>query len=86
MWFIVALLLIFRFGKENRVFYLGGAFFIFMAGCWLVRPLFGIDLLKGPASWGLRGITAVLLAVFCLAYYREIKNGKKDDGGKSVKP
>lgn len=73
MWLLIGLLLIFTVAKENRIFYFAGGFFILL-GLWrLADAVTGIDLMSGAWGWGLRGITAVSLAVFCVAFYREHK-------------
>jgi len=90
MWFIVGFILILRMGRENRVFYPLGSFFIILGGWWLANAVYKINLFEG--TWGLvlRLITAAVLVVACVAFYKEVKkNGKlfrdsnnKDDNEK----
>ena len=39
MWFAAALLLFFRFGKMNKIFYFAGALFLVMGGWWLAGAI-----------------------------------------------
>jgi membrane protein implicated in regulation of membrane protease activity len=76
MWFLIGVLLIFRFGRENKIFYPTGVLFLFMGAWWLCDALLPVDLLKGPLSWVFRGVLAVALVLLCLAYYRSRKRDK----------
>lgn len=79
MWLIIGLLLIFRFGRENKIFYAAGGFFIFMGGWWLVDALIETDLFTGVWGWIFRGVMAVALILMCLAYYRSRKEDKRNN-------
>jgi len=78
MWFIVGLILIFRMGRENRIFYAAGAFFLFLGGWWLADAINPMNLLTGPWSMILRGVTAVALVLMCVAFFKENKKNKED--------
>ena len=78
-WLIIGLLLIFRFGRENKIFYAAGGFFIFMGGWWLVDALIETDLFTGVWGWIFRGVMAVALILMCLAYYRSRKEDKRNN-------
>ena len=78
MWFVIGLLLIFRMGKENRIFYPTGAFFLFMGGWWLVDIFVEINLFASPWVWILRGVSAVMLVVLAIFYFRHCYH--KDPG------
>ena len=56
LWLVVGLLLIFRFGRENKVFYLLGAFFLILAGWWIADILLPVDLFAGVWPWVLRAL------------------------------
>lgn len=71
MWFIVGLLLIFRFGKMNKIFYFAGGLFLVMGVWWLAGAIWAQDLFAGMLGWVYRGLMAVALVLLCLAYYRE---------------
>lgn len=77
MWFLVGLLLIFRFGKLNRIFYFAGGLFLVMGVWWLAGAVLARDLFAGALGWIFRGLMAVALVLLCMAYYRE---RKKDTG------
>jgi len=78
MWFAVALILIFRMGKENRIFYVAGAFFILLGGWWLADAVLPANLFAGVWGWVLRGVTAAALVLMCLAFYKETKKDNED--------
>lgn len=70
MWLLIGLILIFRMGKENRVFYLAGAFFLILGGWWLANAFTEQDLFAG--IWGivLRVITAAALILLCAVFWK----------------
>lgn len=78
MWLLVGLILIFRMGRENRVFYGAGAFFLLLGGWWLADAIRPENLFAGVWGWVLRGITAVALIFMCVAFFQESKKSKKD--------
>lgn len=78
MWLLVGLILIFRMGRENRVFYGAGAFFLLLGGWWLADAIRPENLFAGVWGWVLRGITAVALIFMCVAFFQENKKSKKD--------
>ncbi|HEX3039660.1 MAG TPA: hypothetical protein VHP54_05150 [Caproiciproducens sp.] len=81
MWFAVGLILIFRMGRENRIFYAAGAFFFLLGGWWLANAIFpGANLFAGIWGWVLRGITAVALVLMCVVFYRETQKEKSARG------
>ena len=76
--FIVALLLVFRFGKLNKIFYFAGALFFVMGAWWLVGAILQQDLFAGALGWAFRGVMAVALVLLCMAYYRERKKDNSE--------
>lgn len=76
MWLLVGLILIFRMGKENRVFYLAGAFFLVLGGWWLADIFTEQDLFAG--TWGivLRVITAVALILLCGVFWKTYRKDR----------
>lgn len=70
MWLLIGLILIFRMGKENKVFYLAGAFFLILGGWWLANAFTEQNLFDG--TWGivLRVITAVALILLCVVFWK----------------
>ncbi len=77
MWFAVGLILILRMGRENRVFYPLGAFFLFLGAWWCAGAATGINLFAGLWSWVLRAVTAAVLVLSCLTFFREIRRNRK---------
>lgn len=71
MWFLVGLILIFRMGRENKIFYFAGAFFLLLGGWWLLDALLAVDMFAGAWGIGLRIITAAALLVLCLTFFQE---------------
>lgn len=86
MWFAAGLILIFRMGKENRVFYAAGAFFLLLGGWWLSDAILPGDQFAGTAGWVLRGITLVALLVMCIAFFRENRKEKEREKTDSQGP
>lgn len=84
MWFAVGLILIFRMGKENRVFYGAGAFFLLLGGWWLADALLPGNQFGGTAGWVLRGITAAALVVMCIAFFRENRKNKQESASEKA--
>lgn len=78
MWFVVGFLLIFRMAKENRIFYLAGAFFLLLGGWWLADALLPVNLFAGGYGWVLRGLTAAALVFVCAAFFRENRKSKEE--------
>ena len=91
MWFLVGLILIFRMGKENKVFYLAGGFFWILGAWWLFNTLYPeLKLFEGVWGNALKVVTGVVLLVFCFVFYKETRgtgekkdSGSKPNGGKS---
>lgn len=87
MWLLIGFLLIFRMGKEHKVFYLAGGFFLLL-GIWRLVDIFAPqDLFAGV--WGIvfRIIAVVALVLLCLVFWRSyqkdresFKDGEKEQG------
>jgi hypothetical protein len=77
MWFLIGLILIFRMGRENRVFYGAGAFFLLLGGWWFADAVLPVNLFEGVWIWILRGITAVALLLASLAFAREYRKDQR---------
>jgi membrane protein implicated in regulation of membrane protease activity len=77
MWFAVGLILLLRMGRENRVFYPLGAFFLFLGVWWCAGAVTGYNLFAGLWGWVLRAVTAAVLALSCLTFFREIRRNRK---------
>lgn len=73
MWLLVGVILIFRMGKENKIFYLAGAFFLILGGWWLANAFTEQNLFDG--TWGivLRVITAAALSYSVRCFGKPIK-------------
>ncbi|MFR8002775.1 MAG: hypothetical protein ACLU62_07640 [Hydrogeniiclostridium sp.] len=80
LWFVCGLLMIFRFGRENSIFYWLGAFFFFLGAWWLADILLPVNLFEGPWPWVLRGVSVCALAAAVWAYYREKKKTSSKEG------
>ena len=73
LWLLVGLILLIRFGRENKIFYLLGGFFLVLGVWWGADAYTGAGLFEGVWGWVLRGLTAAVLVIACVAYYRETK-------------
>ena len=71
MWFLAGLILIVRMGRENKIFYFAGAFFIVLGAWWLADELLPLNLFTGVWGLLLRIVTGVALLILCLAFFRE---------------
>lgn len=85
MWLLVGLILILRMGKENRVFYPIGVYFLYLGVWWAANEAGSVNLFTGAWGWIFRVVTALALAVACIAFYKGIKKDReafrKGDGG-----
>ena len=82
LWFIMAFLLIFKMGKENRVFYVAGGLFFFFGVWWLIDAIApALKIFEGLPGIIFRVMIAVVLVLACLAFYRERKNTKEKEAG-----
>lgn len=79
MWALVGVILIFLLGKENRVFYPIGVFFLILGAWWAAGAYTGMNLFAGAWGWALRAVTAAALILACVEFARETK---KNRGGK----
>ena len=77
MWLLVGLILIFRMGKENKVFYLAGAFFLVLGGWWGANIFTQEDLFSGIWGTVLRIITAIALVLLCLVFWKYYKTDRE---------
>lgn len=73
LWILVGLLLVFRMGGENRVFYPIGGFFLFLGVWWAAGEVTGRNLFTGTWGWTLRAVTAAALILACAEFVREVK-------------
>lgn len=86
MWLLVGLILIFKMGRENKVFYVAGAFFLVLGAWWLADVLSPRDLFAGTGGILLRVLIGIVLVIVSIAFYREKKKAPDDvppdDAGK----
>lgn len=83
LWALVGLILIFRMGGENRVFYPIGAYFLVLGAWWAARQYTGLDLFSGAWGWALRAVTAAALALAVATFVREMRKDRGGRGGNS---
>lgn len=86
MWLIAGLILIFRLSKENKLFYLAGAFFLVLGVWWLLDVLFPAWLVfQGIPGIALKVFTGVVLVILGVQFFRMNRAGnkkQKSDTGK----
>lgn len=81
MFLVAALILVFRLGRENKIFYFAGGLFFYMSLWWLADELLEVDLFHGTWGWVFRIVVAVALVIVGLAYFRERKkDAAREDG------
>lgn len=79
MWFVMAMMLIFKFSKENKIFYLAGALFLIFGFWWLFDALLpNVNLFAGMYGWIFKGIIAVVLVIIAIFYINYRKNNKEE--------
>ena len=80
IWFIAGLGLVFRLAKENKIFYLAGAFFFVLGGWWLadaIQPAW--QGFQGVPGIVLKVIAGVVLVILAVQFYRINRAGRKAD-------
>ena len=80
IWFIAGLVLVFRLAKENKIFYLSGAFFFVLGGWWLadaIQPAWQV--FQGVPGIVLKVIAGVVLVILAVQFYRINRAGRKAD-------
>lgn len=80
IWFIAGLVLVFRLAKENKTFYLAGAFFFVLGGWWLadaIQPAWQV--FQGVPGIVLKVIAGVVLVILAVQFYRINRAGRKAD-------
>ena len=79
MWFVMAMMLIFKFSKENKIFYLAGGLFVVFGFWWLFDAILtDVNLFAGLYGWIFRGIVAVVLIIITIFYINYRKNNKEE--------
>jgi len=79
-WLVVAALLIFRFSKESKYFYLAGGWFA-LFGIWtIVDKIMDNSLNQGVLSWVFKGITLVVSVILIFVFLTERKTSLTEDG------
>lgn len=80
MWLLAGIILIFRMGKENKVFYFAGGFFLVLGVWWLTSAMHPEwNVFEGV--WGvlLRVVTAAALLVLCYVFFKEARSSSQAD-------
>ena len=80
IWFIAGLVLVFRLAKENKIFYLAGAFFFVLGGWWLadaIQPAWQV--FQGVPGIVLKVIAGVVLVILAVQFFCINRAGRKAD-------
>lgn len=77
LWLAIALLLIFRFGRENKIFYVAAGFFLLMAAVWGYGAATGLDMLHGQLSWVMRGVAALALLLLLPCFIKRYRSERR---------
>lgn len=79
VWFIMAMLLIFRFSKESKIFYLAGGMFVVFGFWWLFDAMYPeLKLFAGIPGLIFKGIIAVVLVIIAIFYVKYRKNNSEE--------
>lgn len=79
MWFVMAMMLIFKFSKENKIFYLAGGLFAVFGFWWLFDALYPeLKLFQGVYGWIFKCLIAVVLIIIAVFYFRYRKNNTEE--------
>ena len=86
LWFAIALLLIFKMGKENRIFYVAGSLFVIFGIWWLVSAISPeLEVFAGVPGIIFKVLIAIVLVLCGFTYYQERKKTQKDNTDKPKK-
>lgn len=82
IWLLIGLILIFSMSKENKVFYIVGAYFLLLGAWWVANELFpAAKLFEGGWGIALKVISGAAILFLAVFYYRNFwkprRNGKK---------
>lgn len=79
VWLLVAVLLIFKMSKENKIFYFLGGYFVVLGAWWIINAAVpGLNLFAGVWDIILKVFSAVVLVIVAIFYYKNFyKNRKK---------
>lgn len=81
---VAGLVLLFSLSKENKIFYVAGAYFLVLGGWWIANGLTpDLDLFAGV--WGIvfKCLTAAVLVVLVIVFAKEYRKKGKDAGSKN---
>lgn len=80
MWFAIGLILIFSLTKENKIFYLAGAYFIFM-GVWNLLDLLieNADMFSGNTGIAFRIVSGAVLLILLINFLKIYAGRKKNN-------
>lgn len=83
--FIVAgLILIFQLSKENKIFYLAGAYFVLMGGWWVVDALKPAwEVFAGVPGIVFKVITGVVLVIIAVMFFKINAAARKKEKSKT---
>jgi len=82
LWVLVGIILIFSMGRENKVFYPIGVFFLILGAWWAADSYTSLNLFAGTWGWVLRGLTLVTLVLACIQFVVEIRKTRANAGKK----
>lgn len=71
IWFVLAVLLFFKFRGEGKIIYVLSIYFMIMGIWWTANEIVSVDLMGGMYVWIFRAITFLMLLVLLVVYYRE---------------
>ena len=77
MWLLAGLILIFKLGRENKIFYFTGGFFLVLGIWWLLDILLTVKMFEGALGILIKVLTGVVLAILLIYFIRHYMVGRK---------
>lgn len=77
MWLLVGLVLIFKMGRENKIFYFAGGFFLVLGVWWLLDILLTVKMFEGALGILIKVLTGIVLVILLVYFIRSYMAGRK---------
>lgn len=77
MWLLVGLLLIIKMGRENKIFYFAGGFFLVLGVWWLLDIVLTVKMFEGALGILIKVLTGLVLVILVIYFARNYMAGRK---------
>ena len=81
LWFIIAMLLFFKFRKESKIVYVLSAYFVFAGVWWLLNEMMKLE--SGVFGSVFRAVSLLMLAALGVTYFLEKRKADSSDSSES---